>query len=285
MGSVKISIRDSYIRVDRHSFAMWFPTEYAGTSHIDGDVYVETLYDNLRNRTTISRCQLEGTLTAVFESLKHWSFTNNTGPRSKIRKYLENEMNTERTSARFWQRDIGLFRSRRAFVALAYFADMTNSVLLAEALMDFCYRNLPSIMKREERYLLSIEWEPAVRKVQQLVQSEMQNAYMPERWDDWYADPYEEWYRGRRHRHPFPYSWNHRAISAPPIRRRRSSPDMRMILPGPGMNARTPPSMSPVRMIAANPFDEVDIIQMNQMELANEIQDLRRDVDLLKGNY
>jgi hypothetical protein len=265
---------------------MWFPSGFTGTSYIEGDAYVEVLKDKLNNRTTISRDTITRILTVIFDSLGHWSFAVDSGPRSQVWKLLEEEISTDIKGAHFYERDIGLFRSRRTFVALANLAHMTNSVLLAETLMDFCYCHLPSIMAREKPYLLSKEWEPALRKVQKLVQSGMYNDYMPTRWDDWYhADPYEDWYRGRRHRHRLPYSWNHRTISAPPVRRRRSSPEMSLILPAHGMVARTPPMMSPVRMIAANPFDEVDMIQMNQMELASEIQHLRRDVDLLKWKY
>jgi len=264
------------LAIDAEAFSLWFPDAFAGWGFIHADAWIDDLYDRIYcpcRYSKINRDDISRSLYALFRCLEYLPYRGNRESRSQIRKNLEEKLSEDRRRARHVYLNPGYSTCRHRFVTWAEIAYNTNSQLLAEALVEFATRSEDSLSEDRSEYIRS-EWEPAVRKMQEVLQANVYGA------DDIFAVPYPGWGRGRRHRRR-PLDWDYRSSSAPPVRRCPSL-DLQLARLSPAILPRTPPLMSPARLITANPLDEVDALAWNQANLEHEMQDVKREVRMLQ---
>jgi hypothetical protein len=277
----------SPVYIDATLFVLWFPSAFASAEEIDGDALIEELYDRIPCRCRWSRIRREhigDTLRFLFSLLKYNSYLEQDDIQARIRDDIEEQYGLDMRKCRFASRDPGVPTCRHRFVTLVEVACMTNSRLLAEALVGFLRAYTDKIWNSGERYEYVLqEWEPAVRKLQLLLHNDYNYGFGYDAMDDILPMlPYPMCHRGREHprrrRHG---DWNYRALSAPPLRRRRSL-DLQLAVPGHAMIPYTPPVVSPALMLPTTPFDEVEMLAWKQEKIAQELQDVKREVRMLQ---
>lgn len=195
----------------------------------------------------------------------------------RVAEHLDTQLRNDLAGGSTWNSD--LTRTRHQFIILSCFARLMNSELLAQALSNFLSNGFDDIKRYERSEYLYSEWYPATKTVKGLIPTEMHYAlvhrFPHKNHHTWDYD------RGRAtHRLALPV-YEPRALSAPP-RRRGQTPNIHLIACPHPIIARTPPMISPMHLLHANPFDEVDALHRKQDEMAFQLEDLQRDVDEAK---
>ncbi|KAF2127672.1 hypothetical protein P153DRAFT_368248 [Dothidotthia symphoricarpi CBS 119687] len=266
------------IPVSSESFYRWIPVgQVMPYSPVDAEYFVEHVYSYFGFSYSIRKAEVRDALESFFECLRKQTHYMLSETRQHVADHLDTQLTTELASTSRWGTD--LIRTRHRFVILSYFASMTSSKLLAQALFKFGLSNLHTILQSDQPDYISSEWQPATKNMRDLVPAEMyhtlihgfshKNHHM---WD---------WNRGRAVQRLAPPMFEHRALSAP-ARRRSRTPNFQLVPFQHAMMARTPPMMSPMRVIEPSPYDEVGALQWQQEEMAAQLENLRRDVDEVK---
>jgi hypothetical protein len=245
------------IRVDVAVFEAWFP-DVSWAQHFDtfrGGFLVDKLYMRLKQRYNINKHEVRLAIVLLLQELKHFHHIHGE-TRSRVSMTLGQVLRQE-LFTRGYDDEMGFYNSRHCFIILAYLAEECTSVYLAQALLQFSVQFGQDIAQDHQAYLIS-EWQPALKKVQDLLAREMMPEPLP-------MMPYAGMFRGRAPRHlglPFP---GYRARSAPP--RRRPNSDMHLLMPAYPSSAYTSPMISPAMVQPSGFFDDVGRLQYQQEEM------------------
>jgi hypothetical protein len=196
------------------------------------------------------------------------SYRSEDAIQAKIQADLERQFRINRGRGRIGGMRSGEHACRHRFVTLVEVAYIAESRLLAQALVGFLNRNQDRIWNERPEHIFE-EWEPAISKLQDLLQS----GYLEEEYPMWGRD----YPQRRRHQ-----DWGYRAISAPPVRRCRSL-EMQLAIPRQAMIPYTPPMMSPALIVPEDPFDDVELLARGQEHIAQELQDVKYELRQLNG--
>jgi hypothetical protein len=262
------------IRIHDTTMYAWFP-QLADSQSVDGFWLAESLQSRIQGRYGISSYDISETLRELFIRLGRNPGFGEDRTQMSILQTLLQELKRDVKTA--WHTK-GLQGSRHAFVILAYLASEHESVLLAQALLQFWQHGGHHIQKESRRYLP--DWQKALQKIQEVLQGPTTMDIEPLA-----MMPYVLPHHGRSRR-ALALPWHgHRARSLPAMRRRRS-PDMRLAIPTYPSSGWTSPVMSPVGYPRGDYFEELDNLQNQQSEMSYQLNNVDQKLDLLlAGGY